>query len=353
MRDAVLITIESLRYDYREHCPVFEELETARAMTAGHYTRPALAGLLSGRYDCALDAAVDPPTLAGVLSRHGYTTIGVCHSPQTMPTLGFRDGFDTFCGTDPDSGPLARGSPLRERLAEFGPVRAIHRRLNPKGATLESTTADARAVRQALDAYTNADGPRFLWLHLMGSHRPYGRGDGALDARLDARAARTTDGLSDSDHETILEHYTHGLQRAGERAQRVLDAVADDAIVAVAGDHGEELGEQGYYFHGGYRRRVPNAITDVPLGVRGVEAVDGLAALPRALVEAIGEEPPAEWTADGRMTVAPWGEQASVAVETGSARLHFRDADVALTSAVDVSSNVEKQLAALGYRGVG
>lgn len=369
-RDIILVTVESLRYDYRDDMPVFDRLSTVEGVTAGHYTRPSLAGLLSGQYRGALETRVPKPTLAGTLRAQGVSTAAVCFSPQTRPAFGFSHGVDHHAFFDAESSsPLRRGQRLRERLAERRIVRAIHRRVVPKASTLAALPSDEEAVSTALQMYHDQPAPRFLWVHLMGSHRPYGRGDKALPDRLDRRGAAAAPGrlspaLDDEEHATVVEHYRRGLQRASDHVSRLLDGVDGDAIAVVAGDHGEELGEAGYYFHGGYRRRTPETITRVPVGVRGIDlraSRVGLIDVAPTLVRAVGGDVPRAWDghdrreecARGLLTLAPWNDRVSLAWQQDGTTLRFEDARADEVSAVDTSNDVAAQLAALGYKGPG
>jgi len=136
-------------------------------------------------------------------------------------------------------------------------------------------------------------------------------------------------------------------------------AVADDDTVwAIAGDHGEELGEDGFFLHAGYRRRTADALVDVPVFSRGL-AMDGpvsLLDLPAHLLGAAGVDAPAAWDArrqrDSFLTIAPWDGTATVRYQTDGVDLRFESAAVDAAD-VDVSRDVERQLEALGYRSVG
>lgn len=359
-RDIVLVTVESLRYDYRDACPVFGDLETVEGITAGHYTRPSLAALLSGQYRAALETRVRTPTLLFVLQDAGYTTLGVSYSPQTTPAFGFAGGFDEYDAMENDGGSVSRGSALRERLAENRLVRAVHHRLRPKHATLDRLPRDGEAVVTAQELYDTADGPRFLWLHLMGSHRPYGWGAGSLPKRLDSKAARAAPGrlpptLLPDERETIECHYRAALHRAGEHVRELREHVSDDAILVVAGDHGEELGEAGYYFHGGYRRRTVPALSRVPVGGQNIDVRGriGLAALPSAIVQRVGLSPPREWTDpsdSGWLTLAPWAGSVSLRYTTDGGAWTVRDASAGDIERARVDAGTREHLSALGYR---
>lgn len=367
MNDIVLITIESLRYDYHDACPVLKELDTiAEGITTGHYTRPALAGLLSGQYRAALAAEPRSPTLTSVLTKVGYSTAMVSYSPQTADVFGFTQGFDRaeHVSTGSKTG-LSRGSQVREWLGQFDPVRRLHRQFKPKHATMNALPTDEEAISDAISTYSELTRPRFLWVHLMGSHRPYGWGDEALDQDIDRHAAaaspaRWTPTISERERAQIVQHYTDSLERVSARVSRLLGAVDSDARVVICGDHGEEFGEAGYYYHGGYRRRTADALIRVPVATRGVPLPEqvGLIDLPRRLARAAGATVPDDWdgrAGDGWLTIAPWHDRASVAYTTDETTLRFSDAEIEKETDVtgDRQQDVAEQLQALGYADVG
>jgi len=346
-KDILLVTVECVRWDRKDCCPVFEGLDVVEAAAPSSFTRPSLAGLLSGQVSAAVAAETQPPTLATALSRAGYETAAFAHSPQLTPTFGFSRGFHQFHGQTGDSGALARGSSLREQLARVGPVRRVYRRLAPKHATLSALPSDEQVIGAAREWWQDTDGPRFLWVHLMGSHRPYGW-QNRLPESLGRRAANATEQLPGDGHKRVVEYYERGLDRVGKLAASLVGET--EAIVAVAGDHGEELGEEGVYFHAPYRRRVVDSLARVPLGVQGlsVNGPVGLAGLPRLLCDTVDVRAPEQWaTVDDRVTVAPWAGKASVRVATGSEVLRFSDA-VASTAST-AGQAVGEQLEALGY----
>lgn len=362
MSDVLLVTVESLRYDHREYCPVFDDLQTTEAVTMGHYTRPSLAGLLSGQYRGALNGAVEAPSLPSVFRDAGYETIGVSYSPQTVPALDFDHGFSHFANDGNEERTLGRGSELRERLGEWRTIRALHRRVAPKHATLRGLPTDDDVVEEALDRYGAAEAPVFLWVHLMDSHRPYGRDD-ALPKAIGRKAAAAAPGgisatLTDTEDEEIRYYYRRALERASGYVERLIDGVADDAEIVVAGDHGEELGEDGYYFHGPYRRRVTPTLTRVPLGstLDLDTSLCGLVDVAPTLADAVGIEPPDEWdgvhASESRrwLTMAPWAGKASVAYTTPGETIQFHDGDPSSAEAAVVSAATKSQLSALGYR---
>lgn len=356
----LLVTVECARWDYREHLQP-GDLDAHEGIAAAHYTRPSLAGLHAPTWDSVLQTQVCGPTLAERLADAGYRTAAVSYSPQTTAAFGFDRGFDSAKLHEPDSGPLGRGSRLRERLAGVGPVRWLHRRLQDKHAVFDGIPRDASVVEHARDALRD-DGPAFVWLHMMGSHRPYGWDADAIDADVSRQLASA--GPDSPVPEAVAERartaYTDALERVRDHLDDLLAYAGDDTVVWACGDHGEELGEDGYWLHAGHRRRVVDSLVRVPVFTN--LAVDGpvhLLDTAAHLCNAAGVEPAESWTTrpdrESYLTVAPWDGTATVRYQDRAAGvdLRFETATPETADAPDVSREVEQQLEALGYSGVG
>lgn len=365
-QDIVLATVECARWDYRDHLRPDADLKTHKGITAGHYTRPSLAGLHAPTWDSVVDARVRGQTLAETLSHAGYATQAISYSPQTA-SFGFGRGFDETQRLEPDIGRVGRGSRLRERLAEYRTVRWVKRQLQDKHATFEDIPRDASVVEHARDALrADRDKPLFLWIHFMGSHRPYGWDDDAIPPALSRDLASAgTGGLAEPDPGTLKQqvdpHYTGALERIGGYLSELLSLADDDTSWLICGDHGEEMGEDGYFLHSGYRRRVVDPLVNVPVFTRTVDINGPVSLLDVGahLTDAAGVETPGAWdTRPGResfLTVAPWDGTATLRYQTpdSGVDLRFESANLRQNTESDTSRAVESQLEALGYRGVG
>ncbi|WP_135366081.1 sulfatase-like hydrolase/transferase [Halosimplex halophilum] len=365
-RDVVLVTADSVRYDAAGAMETLDDLDQLRGITAGHYTRPSLGGLHSGRLDGAIRSRVVAPSLAGTFADAGYTTVGFAATPQVHPEFGFDDGFDTYHAFA-DRG--TRGSTIRERLSNIDLLRRVYHRVFPPHAKLSDLPADEAVVDRAIDRFRAADGPRFLWVHLMGTHRPYGRGADAIPESLDRKALFAPDRLSADERDQLDDAYRDAVGRAGDAVGRLREAVPDDAVFVFTSDHGDEFGEEGYYFHQPQRRRVAAKLVEVPVAVDGVDTVGdrcSLLDLPPTLASAVGIDPPAEWSGvdlatrerETTLTVAPWNDRATVLWQDFDRRLVATDATVTLAdddgrTAVDDGDldGPTEQLRDLGYVG--
>lgn len=360
-RDIIVVTVECARYDHRTELACCRNWSVSKGIAPGHYTRPSLAALHSSQYTAAVQSRPTAPTLAEHLERAGYATAAVSYSPQTTTAFGFADGFQVTHTLDADSGPLRRGSWLRERLGTIGPLRRLRARLQPKASTLASIPRDATSVQHALEWWADTDSPRFLWLHLMGSHRPYGWDDPLAD-RLDRTAARATPSrlsptLDTDDRTAVRDAYRRGLRRTAEHITTLQSRATGEPVIVVAGDHGEELGESGYWFHSPPRRRMPESIVSVPVAAHGLDLPPRLSLidLPPLLCRAAGQSPAAAWSgtatgSDACLTVAPWAGSAALRWSGPSESWRLENATPVLDVGTPARSHdTTSQLRALGY----
>ncbi|WP_248516834.1 sulfatase-like hydrolase/transferase [Salinarchaeum laminariae] len=382
MRDVVLVTADSVRYDFADDMPFVDSLDPILGITAGHYTRPSLGGLHSARLGGSVRSKAVSPTIAEVLQDAGYTCLGAAATAQADPAFDFDGGFDQYENFMDGGGNAVenRRSSLREYLGQFEIVRAVYHRFFPMEAVLSGLPPDDEVIDHAIERFNDAEGPRFLWVHLMDSHRPYGRGDDALPVEIDRKAeASGRDSilpdpeLTDEEHDELVDTYRQALGRTDERIERLTDEIdAEDPILVVTSDHGDELGEEEYYYHQGYRRRVPDPIVQVPLAIDGIDVAADRASLldvGPTIASAVGAEIPEVWRGtdlqeagtERAATVAPWHDEATVALRDRESTLVAADADVsfeeggeeAAVGRADVDESVEQRLQELGYKDAG
>jgi arylsulfatase A-like enzyme len=260
--DVILVTVDTLRADHlssyghaRNTSPSIDALAAdgilfENAFTTVPRTTPALASLMTGDYPrkhglmTLLDAlSSDKRTLAEVLSEQGYATAAFV-TPNVHRRSGLWQGFDVFDDRVDSDDPSARA----EQMA-------------------------ARALRW-LDEQRG--GRLFLWLHLWDPHFRYDAPaphDEAFDPqpgkqlslyrRIDRGELRLGEVYFENDLTTeevarVVARYDGEIRYADGVIGRFLDGLRDlslyaPALVVFTADHGESLGEHGYYFeHGAY-----------------------------------------------------------------------------------------------------
>jgi len=254
----VVITIDTLRPDaIGDSTPAMQRfLEQARnhrgARTVAPLTVPAHASLLTGlrpaRHGVHDNVAAPIPRrtkrgwtlLAEEFRDAGYATAAFYASGVLAADTGLDAGFDRYQGP-------------------------------PNDGTSRSFPAE-RQADAALAWLSERDGDRpfFLWVHFFDPHAPYVPFAGD-DRRRGTRA-----------HDPERELYLGEVRRVDAAVERLLDAIGPEAVVVLASDHGESLGEHGEQTHG---ILCYGATVDALLAVRGpgFEAEDDPA--PRSLCD--------------------------------------------------------------------
>jgi arylsulfatase A-like enzyme len=286
-RNLILISVDTLRSDHlgaygstRGLTPNLDALAEESqlfeyAYAPSSFTLASVASLLTGRYPEEVGVewnqsvlAPEVPTLAQLLRDRGFQTAAVVSNfvlrrKKSGIDAGFEHFDDIFLTRE-----AIRGFPERNG---------------------DDTSAAALA---ALGMLSGKDGPFFPWVHFQDPHGPYTPGETERARFFDGERAQADPqrGLPLSNdrrgmgaipsYQYIAEHTDPEFYRAGYEAEihrvdaalgRLVEGIAsrgrlDDSLVVFASDHGESLGEDGYWFaHGEY---LSDALVRVPLMFR-------------------------------------------------------------------------------------
>ena len=350
--DVLLITVDTLRadrlgaYGYRlETSPVLDAL-AARGVRFSDCTVqwpktwPSMASLLTGAYPKTTGLGLTPhvipeslTVLPEIFAAAGYRTGAVVANFNVGRTLGFQQGFEFFQES------------WQQKWQEQAGAQKFRNQPGRVKRFTNATLVDDQAL--AWLRTIPSDQRVFLWLHYMDPHGPY--------VPPEAYATRF---LSDHPVEIVplekLPPYQRQNSRSGRtirdlgfyRAQydrevryfddelaRLLDGLKAlgrrDTLIVLTADHGESLGEQGYFLEHGklpYQStaHVPALIVrdgHVPAG-RTVEQPVGLIDLAPTLVELAGLEPPAQFEGTSLVPLLQGDESAAprhVFMESGYA----------------------------------
>jgi arylsulfatase A-like enzyme/Tfp pilus assembly protein PilF len=232
----LLITLDTTRADHlgaygdaSARTPTFDHLASEgvlfeRAVSVAPITLPAHVSLLTGRYPFAhgvrnngnFRVADDVSTLATALHDRGYRTAAFVSAFVLDRRSGLSRGFDEY----------------DDRLAAGGagtPDDEVERRGDRTGQLAEEWVA-TQTAGSAADRR-----PFFVWLHLYDPHDPYT----PPPPFAESFRSHPYDGEIAFD-DAVVGSLVDRLKR--------LD-VLSSTIVAVAGDHGESLGEHGEVTH--------------------------------------------------------------------------------------------------------
>ncbi len=296
-----------------EHTPTLSSLadsgtEFTRAYTSSPWTLPSHASLFTGLYTAAhgahgghtyLDA--DHETLPEAFQSAGYETVAVSNNCWVTGEFGFDRGFETFrkgwqyLQSDVDTGAIIRANGVRERLTA---LRAQLTAGNP-AVTLVNVAYErylcrddgAARTTEWIDSWLtdrkthNERRPFFLFCNYIEPHIPYDPPRAAAEQFLsptevdEATQLRQDPRAFDVDEYTLTDReceLLRGLYR-GELAylDAQLDALREslqaageweNTVFVVLGDHGENIGEYGFF---GHQYNLHETVLHVPLIVTG------------------------------------------------------------------------------------
>jgi arylsulfatase A-like enzyme len=323
----VLIVVDTLRADHlgvygyaRPTSPNIDRLAGrgvtfTNAVAPSSWTRPSVASLFTSRAPhehgaASFDRGLSPdlPTLAELLGRAGYRTLGVSGNfVHVNETTGLSRGFEEF-----------HAASVRLSSREGDVLFRVH----PRGASevlLRAPTGE-ELNREILARLPGAgEGPLFLYVHYMDPHAGYHPPEPFRSAFLPAGADAGSDATSDYVVELAARPtpppapelarlralYDAEVAAADHAVGGLLETLeargfGEDLVVVLASDHGEEFGEHGGLFHGVTLHReslaVPLVVYDsrrLRRGERREDPVDLLDVAPTLLALA-GIEPPEE-----------------------------------------------------------
>ncbi|MFT5050960.1 MAG: arylsulfatase A-like enzyme [Chlamydiales bacterium] len=284
------------------------------ASSTTSWTLPAHVSMLTGLPALvhAVDIDMQTPNpalknLAEMLSAEGYRTAGFFSGPYLDPRFGFARGFDRYeaCFGDPLQRATDAAGEARRRMDALlarsagADVAAAGQALGEAEGQVEqlshkdvSSAAVTRSALEVLDAAAGEDQPFFLFLHYFDAHYDY-TPPAPFDQRFDADYAGDIDGadfitnpeiatpiegdpfqvtrtVSDRDLEHIAALYEGELAWIDQELGRVFErldelGLAQDTLVIVTADHGDEFFEHGGL---GHRKTLFEEVLQVPLIVR-------------------------------------------------------------------------------------
>jgi arylsulfatase A-like enzyme len=274
----VLISVDTLRPDHlgaygyaRATSPRLDALGRQgavfeNAFTPSPWTLPSHTSMLTGLYPSHhgltnhdLRLADGTVSLASLLDAAGFATAAYVNCHNLSERYDFDDGFDDFLY-------------VRERADSIAPSRLI----------------TDRAIRW-LDAHRGE--PTFVFLHYYDVHSDYrsydefetlfrshyeGIADGTTDQMLAHRRGEVAMDARDVAH--LVDLYDAGIRQMDTELGRLLDfldeeGLADETLLLLTSDHGEEFLEHGQLLHG---RTQYEEVLRIPLLVRGPGVPAGL-----------------------------------------------------------------------------
>ena len=341
--NVLLLVMDTVRakslslYGYpRETSPRLDRLARsgvtfAQARSTAPWTLPSHAGMFTGRWPSELfqyhEQKLDPsvPTLAGYLGRNGYATAGfVANTFYCNAGFGLNSGFDHY----EDFYEVSHVSPSEIlRNAEVG--RRLMALLDDEPAEHPDGRKDADRINGDFLAWlSKRDGrPFFAFLNYLDAHAPYvqppsaGRHFGlraTTPADVETLAKwQNREFIPDDPRavELARDAYDDGIAYLDAALGRLFDeldrrGLAENTLIIVTADHGEEIGEHRLVGHGRslYRDElhVPLLVIKpgrIPSGQLVAEPVS-LRDLPATVVDLLGLPEPSPFP--GRSLAPLW-----------------------------------------------
>ena len=327
----VLVALETTRADRvdpasprgRERAPNLAALadrgttfQNARATSS--WTRPSMASLFTSLYPLQHGMTLknaslgdDVTTLPAVLREHGYLTSAlIANSLAGSPSYQFDETVKVRSEAAGKVGFLDPRPFFAESLSIFA-ARGL--RLLILGPRSLSTYVDAFDLNEEVERWlaSSPSSPFFLHVHYLDPHDPYYRHpSGWLQFN-----PRTRHGLRRvlAAYDAEIRHVDAAVGDLIEKLER--HGLADDTVIVVLSDHGEEFLEHGEWGHG---RNLHQETLSVPLILAGpgipvdatVESSVSLVDVAPTLLKLVGIEVPESF--EGRDLLAPSGEATSL-----------------------------------------
>jgi arylsulfatase A-like enzyme len=265
-----------------------------QAISSSPWTLPALASVMTGesprqhgagwllrsRDPLARSALRSGPTLARVMQAHGYFTQAFVTNPFVSVQYGMEQGFDGYEH-------LTLEAETLKGMGKTPVVRAFTMAFPELGFSDRGEAVTARAVRWLR---RHRDERFLLWLHYIDPHAPYVdsedgpgtsfRGDTLLNERRAGFSVKHVDiarirsgeiHLSAAERQELIALYDREVRYVDEQVGRVIAEldrldIAEETLVVVLSDHGEEFWEHGGVEHG---HTLYDELVRVPFVLRG------------------------------------------------------------------------------------
>ncbi|WP_255170559.1 sulfatase [Natrononativus amylolyticus] len=306
-----------------------------RAFATAPWTLPSHASIFTGTYPSEHGAHGGHTyledslrTLPEAFDAAGYDTVGVSNNTWITEEFGFDRGFDDlrrgwqYIQSDTDMGSVVRGEDVhekleatRDRLFEGNPVVNAANVLYSEVFQPAGDDGADRTTNWMRDwlASRSRDRPFFLFCNYIEPHVEYdpprayaerflpegGSYEEATAIRQDPRAYDVGDyELTEREFALLRGLYQAELAYVDDQLERLRAALEDtghweDTLLVVCGDHGEHVGEHGFF---GHQYNLYDTLLHVPLVFHGGAFTGGgrrselvqLLDLPATLLEATG-----------------------------------------------------------------
>ena len=280
--NVLLLTIDTLRADwlgcYGHPKPISPNIDKfakksmrfTQAVTGGSWTQAAFPVMMTSTYASMYGGCLGPlseerPSPISTLTIQGYKTAGFSTSPLLSKTFAYDQGFEQFIDLIPnEKDPLVRKMRGGQHILRNPLFHQIGSLLGQKMRPAKVYEPAELLVDGVIDWLSLTKGPFFAWAHFMDVHWPY-----HLEEKLakPADIAQAWDDLvhlhevnwkgatiSPEQKAHYIELYEEAIRYTDREIGRLLNwletsPLAENTIVIIVSDHGEEFMERGYWGH--------------------------------------------------------------------------------------------------------
>ena len=297
------------------HAIAEEGTSFTKAFSTAPWTLPSHASMFTGQYtsDHNTQAGTkqfnpDVPTLAELLYKEGYQTVGVSNNTWVSSDFGFDRGFaEFFVGWELLSGGADLPTIAKSHDSTVSQIRAVGRELLSTDAPQTLVNAvyaqflrkryddGARVtnwrIRRWFSKQWNKSRPFFMFVNYLEPHLKYDPPDGFIDKFLPEEMDRSfvedinQDAwsymcgqveMNERDFRALSALYNGELAYLDHRIGQMVDrldklGVLDETVLIIIGDHGENIGEHGLMDH---QYSLYDTLLHVPLIIRYPKAFD-------------------------------------------------------------------------------
>jgi len=311
MTNIALIVLDTLRKDrFDEYFEWIPGLRFENVYSTANWTAPSHASMFSGHYgseigvDAKSPALPDEPLLPRQLQKSGYTTRALSANHVAAAEHKFDQGFDEFIGPTQILGGdtnIFDWEKFQSNHSEISDVKkyaiGVWKCLVDDCSTLPSLRAGflisqnkenkigqddsgAKSVLKTIQD-TKFGKDEFLFVNLMEAHSPYDPPESYKTGNSQRVTIKNTfTGVSEP--EEVRAAYDQSVKYLSDIYREIHEELSQtfDFIITVA-DHGECLGENGYW---GHAYGLFPEITHVPLVISG-NGLDGTVETPASLID--------------------------------------------------------------------
>jgi len=292
--NVILVTIDCLRADHvgcygypRDTTPFIDSLAKEgmcfeNAFANGPFTVVSFPSILASAYPLdfknLLPFPEDAVLISEILQKKGIRTAAIHSNPYLSAFYGYNRGWDYFEDFLQSSNTKEEGSKrIRRSVKKFFPrkVADLYFFLKLILGWYEPPYKNAEIItNHAVRWLGSNEKTFFLWLHYMDLHEPYCICNANIKRKYSknvskwsqAKLLRKKD-ISHEDVETIINIYDDKLRYLDDCLKQLFhflnnEELADDTIIILTSDHGQEFLDHGHY---GHNAKFYNELLHIPL----------------------------------------------------------------------------------------